>query len=107
VDEILLSYADNASASEFVAIRSCSAGLSLPRDDSSSIQLVMDAVAEPNSVWQDGWLHYYSRIWVGADEAVHSNLVSAVEIHDGAPILYRRINQIVVWEVMKAAVSDF
>jgi hypothetical protein len=54
VDEILLSYADNASASEFVAIRSCSAGLSLPRDDSSSIQLVMDAVAEPNSVWQDG-----------------------------------------------------
>jgi hypothetical protein len=65
-------------ATEFVAIRSCSVGMPLPGGDSASIQLVMDAVAEPNSNLQDGWLYDYSRIWVQAYKIVHSNLVCSL-----------------------------
>jgi hypothetical protein len=74
-------------ATEFVVIRNCSTGMPLPGGDSASIQLVMGDVAEPNSVLQGGWLYDYSRIWVQAYKAIHSNLVSALGVHYGAPVL--------------------
>jgi hypothetical protein len=60
----------------------------------------------PNYTYKDGLLRYKSRIWIGQDPALQSQLIqalhnSAVGGHSGSPMTYRRLKHIFTWKGMK------
>lgn len=75
-------------------------------------KLLLDDQAVPHFSFRDGLLRYKSRIWVGNDAALQSQLIeslhsSAVGGHSGVPVTYRRLKQLFAWQGMKATVHAF
>jgi hypothetical protein len=78
-DQILISYADNVSASEFVAITSCVVGLSLPEGDMASIQLFSSIVAvlRFGKLFQN--IQHMQRIYQNTQQACVFDEISTVD----------------------------
>jgi hypothetical protein len=70
----------------------------------SKLSLKPDSV--PNYTYKDGLFRYKSRIWIGLDPNLRSELIqalynSAIRCHSGAPVTYRRLKKIFAWRGMK------
>lgn len=76
----------------------------------AKLSLQHDAV--PHFSLKDGLLRYKSRIWIGKDPALHSQLIaalhnSAIGGHSGSLVTYRRLKQIFAWRGMKSDVKQY
>jgi hypothetical protein len=76
----------------------------------SKLSLKVDSV--PNYTYKDGFLRYKSRIWIGQQPELQSQLIqalhnSAVGGHSGALVTYRRLKNIFAWRGMKKQVQEF
>jgi len=75
-------------------------------------KLVVDPLSEPEYTLRDGLLRYKNKIWVGADSALQTQIITAfhdspVGGHSGFPVTYHRIISLFKWSSMKAAVKEF
>jgi hypothetical protein len=76
----------------------------------SKLSLQLDVVT--HFTFKDGLLRYTSRIWIGQDPALHSQIISSLHNspvggHSGFPITYRRLKQMFAWKGMKCAVQQY
>jgi hypothetical protein len=75
-------------------------------------KLSLDSSTVPNFIWDKGLLRYKSKIWIGNDAHLHSQLIAALHNsvvggHSGIPVTYRRLKQIFYWRGMKVEVQEF
>jgi hypothetical protein len=75
-------------------------------------KLSLNPKAVPNFTLHNGLLRYKSRNWVGSDPVLHDQLISALHtsaigVHSGVPVTYRRLKQLFAWRGMKTAVHKY
>jgi hypothetical protein len=66
----------------------------------------------PHFTLVDGLLKYKGRIWVGADDQLKTQILTAlhcssVDGHSGAPITYRRVKSMFAWAKLRQTVHEF
>jgi hypothetical protein len=66
----------------------------------------------PHFTFKDGLMRYKSRIWIGQDPALRSQLIAALHNldvggHSSSLVTYRRLKQISTWRGMKSEVQQF
>lgn len=84
--------------------------------DSEARQLLSKLTVEPSTVphfsLQDGIIRYKSRIWLGSNNKLQVQIMSALHDapsggHSGFPVTYRRIKQLFAWKAMKSYIKEF
>lgn len=91
---ITLGYSDDAEAQNLLA------------------KLAVDPAAVKNFTLRDGLLRYKNKIWLGNNETLQTQIISALHSspvggHSGFPVTYRRLKQLFAWTGMKAMVAKF
>jgi hypothetical protein len=66
----------------------------------------------PNYTLKDGLLRYKSKIWIGHNPALQSQLIQSLHNfvvggHSGYPVTYRRLKGVFAWKGMKKQVHQF
>jgi hypothetical protein len=75
-------------------------------------KLVVDPSVVPHFTWQQGILRYKNRVWVGSAPILQQKLIvafhnSALGVHSGVPVTYRKLKQFFSWKGMKMVVHDY
>jgi hypothetical protein len=75
-------------------------------------KLSLQANVVPHFTLKDGLLRDKSRIWIGQDPALHSQLVvalhnSIVGGHSSSPVTYRWLKHVFAWKGMKSEVQNY
>jgi hypothetical protein len=75
-------------------------------------KLLLDTQVVPHFTFSDGILRYKSRIWIGQDPILQTQLITALHSnvvggHSGIPVTIRRLMQFFAWQGMNAAVHQF
>lgn len=83
-----------------------------PHVQSIISKLVVDPVAVPHFSWKSGLLRYKNRLWVGQDQVLQQQIISALHDsalggHSGVPITYSRVKQVFAWTGLKSAVQSY
>jgi hypothetical protein len=84
-------------------------------DPDAQQRLTELALASPDEhgyTLQQGIIHYHGRVWVGANSAIQTKLISAFHAsaiggHSGIKATYQRLKHLFAWAGMKTAVTDF
>jgi hypothetical protein len=84
-------------------------------DPDAQQRLVQLALASPDEHGYElsqGLIRFKGRIWLGANSALHTKLISALHSsavggHSGTQATYQRMKRLFAWHGMKAAVEDF
>ena len=75
-------------------------------------RLALDATAVSNFSLDQGILRHKKRIWVGANDALKKQIISAFHDspqggHFGFPVTYRRLNSLFSWPAMKGMIREY
>jgi hypothetical protein len=75
-------------------------------------KLLLDGQSVPNFAFSNGLLRYKSRIWIGHNQSLQAQLITALHTnavggHSSIPVTLRRLKQFFAWRDMNAAVRDF
>jgi hypothetical protein len=84
-------------------------------DPDAQRRLTELALASPDEhgyTLQQGIIRYHGRVWVGANSAIQTKLISAFHAsaiggHSGIEATYQRLKHLFAWAGMKTAVTDF
>lgn len=75
-------------------------------------RLVVKSPDEEGYTFHQGLIRYHGRVWIGANTALQTKLISALHQsavggHSGITVTYQRVKKLFAWAGLKAAVEDY